>query len=115
MTLAPLSSLLSLAGNLHAMAPSPAAGAEGGSAWLQFLPFGLIIVLFYWLLIRPQQKQANERKKLLSDLKGGEDVITVSGVYGKIVKVNEDDTMILKISDSTNIKVTRQAIERLQK
>ena len=73
-------------------------------------------MLFYWLLIRPQQKQAKERKKLLvNDLKPDEDVITVSGVYGKIVKVNEDDTLILKISDSTNIKVTRQAVERLQK
>jgi preprotein translocase subunit YajC len=99
---------------LHAMAPAPAGGPTPGPL-ATFLPFGVIIVLFYFLLIRPQQKQQNERKKLLGQLQGGEDVVTVSGVYGKIVKVNEDDTMILKISDNTNIKVTRQAIERLQK
>jgi preprotein translocase subunit YajC len=106
--------MTSFATQLHAMAPSPA-GAEGPGPIATFLPFGVIIVLFYFLLIRPQQKQQNERKKLLQELKGGEDVVTVSGVYGKIVKVNDDDTMILKISDNTNIKVTRQAIERLQK
>jgi preprotein translocase subunit YajC len=99
---------------LHAMSPVPGP-AEGPGALASFLPFAVIIVLFYFLLIRPQQKQQKERTNLLKNLKGGEDVVTVGGVYAKVVKVNEDDTMILKISDNTNIKVTRQAVERLQK
>lgn len=106
--------MISMVSQLHAMSPVPGP-AEGPGPLATFLPFGIIIVLFYFLLIRPQQKTAKERTELLKKLSGGEDVVTVSGVYGKIVKVNEDDTMILKISDNTNIKVTRQAIERLQK
>lgn len=99
---------------LYAMSPVPGP-AEGPGPLATFFPFIVIIALFYFLLIRPQQKSAKERQNILKSLQGGEDVVTVSGVYGKIVKVNDDDTMILKISDNTNIKVTRQAIERLQK
>ncbi len=101
----------------HAMAPQPAAGGEvsGMDTLRQMAPFFIIIVLFYFLLIRPQQKQAKERKKMIAAAKEGDKVVTVSGVYASIVKVNDDDTLILKISDNTNIKVTRQAIERLQK
>jgi preprotein translocase subunit YajC len=101
---------------LYAMSPTPAAaGADAPSPLVSFFPFIVIIGLFYFLIIRPQQKSQKERSNVLKNLQGGEDVVTVSGVYGKIIKVNEDDTMILKISDNTNIKVTRQAIERLQK
>ncbi len=100
----------------HAMAPQAATG-DGASSnpLMSIAPMLVIIVLFYFLLIRPQQKQAKERKKMIAAAKEGDKVVTVSGVYASIVKVNDDDTLILKISDNTNIKVTRQAIERLQK
>ncbi len=100
----------------HAMAPQPASGdAPQSNPLISFAPMLIIVVLFYFLLIRPQQKQAKDRKKMIEAVKEGDKIVTVSGVYASVVKINEDDTLILKISDNTNVKVTRQAIERLQK
>ena len=100
----------------HAMAPQPASdGAPAPNPLLQFAPMIIIVGLFYFLLIRPQQKAAKERTKMIGAAGIDDKIITVGGVYATIVKVNEDDTLILKISDNTNVKVTRQAIDRLQK
>ena len=99
---------------LYAMSPTPGP-AEGPGPLISFLPLIIIFVLFYFLLIRPQQKQTKERSDMVAKLDAGDKVVTVSGVYATVVKVNEDDTLILKISDNTNIKATRQAVERLQK
>jgi preprotein translocase subunit YajC len=103
----------------HAMAPQPpAAGGTDASApnpLASFLPIIIIVGLFYFLLLRPQQRQQKERTAMINGVKADDKIVTVSGVYATVVKVNDDDTLILKISDNTNIKVTRQAIERLQK
>jgi preprotein translocase subunit YajC len=107
---------MTFATQAYAMAPQPATdGAPAPNPLLQFAPMIIIVVLFYFLLIRPQQKQAKERTKLINGAQADDKVITVGGVYATIVKVNEDDTLILRISDNTNVKVTRQAIDRLQK
>lgn len=100
---------------LYAMAPSQPGPGEGPSAFMSFLPLLVIFALFYFLLIRPQQKQQKERQALLKELKGGEHVVTVSGVYGTVTKVNDDETLQLQIAENVKIKVTRQAIERLVK
>lgn len=99
----------------YAMAPTPAADGAASNPLLQFAPMIIIVVLFYFLLIRPQQKQAKERTKMIAGAQVNDKIITVGGVYATIVKVNEDDTLILKISENTSVRVTRQAIDRLQK
>ena len=100
----------------YAMAPQPSTdGTPAANPMLQFAPMVIIVVLFYFLLIRPQQKAAKERTKMIAAAEANDKVITVGGVYATIVKVNDDDTLILKISDNTNVRVTRQAIDRLQK
>lgn len=75
----------------------------------QFGPLILIFVIFYFLLIRPQQKREKERKKMLASLKKGDDVITIGGIYGKILNI-KDDVLTLEVGDKVKINVTRSAI-----
>lgn len=101
---------------LHAMAPPPG-GADGPAPnpLVSFAPLIIIFVLFYFLLIRPQQKQQKERENMVKSLKEGDKVVTAAGFYATVQKVNEDDTVILKLSENTNVKAARSAVDRLQK
>jgi|TARA_B110000196_G_C20789014_1_gene494698 preprotein translocase subunit YajC len=74
-----------------------------------FLPLVVIFVLFYFLLIRPQQKRAKEHKKMVDELAEGQEVVTAGGVLGKIVSVN-NDWLTLEVSDGVSLKVQRGTI-----
>jgi len=84
------------------------APAPGGL--MSFVPFIIIFILFYFMLIRPQMKQAKEHKKLLSELKKGDEIMLASGILGKIEKV-ADNFVILEISDDTQIKVQKNSVQ----
>jgi preprotein translocase subunit YajC len=105
---------------LYAMAPTPSstdagAAAPSGSPFMSLLPLVVIAVLFYFLLIRPQQKQAKEREKLLKDLKEGDKVVLVSGVFATVVKIEDEGKVVrLQIADGVQVKANRVAVERLQ-
>ncbi|MEK7683725.1 MAG: preprotein translocase subunit YajC, partial [Nitrospirota bacterium] len=87
-----------------AMAPAQGQGAEGGgSTIMSFLPLILIFVVFYFLLIRPQQKKAKEHKQTLEGLKKGDKVITSGGVYAVIEAVGTT-TVTLKIAENVKVK-----------
>jgi len=73
---------------------------------LSFLPIILIFVVFYFLLIRPQQKRAKEHKNLLTNLKEGDQILTSGGIYGRITGIR-DDKITLEISDKVRVKVSR--------
>ena len=75
----------------------------------QFAPLILIAIIFYFLLIRPQQKQRKEAQKLMASLKSGDKVVTGSGIHGLITNV-KDTTVILKIADNVKIEIDRAAI-----
>lgn len=81
------------------------------SAIVQFLPFIFVIVIFYFLLIRPQQKQEKAHKKMLSELKTGDQIVTIGGIMGKIVTLKEDCLTIETGADHTKIKLQRWAIK----
>lgn len=87
----------------------PSSGESGGSPLVAVLPFVLIFVFFYFLILRPQRKQSKEREELLGSLKRGDDVITSGGIYGKIVNVDED-ILTLEIAKGINIKISRSGI-----
>jgi len=72
----------------------------------QFGPLILIFAIFYFLIIRPQQKREKDRKNMLSSLKEGEDIITIGGIYGRILNIKED-VITLEVGDKIKIKVTR--------
>ena len=78
----------------------------------QFIPLILIFVIFYFFLIRPQQRKAKEHKKMVAALKVGDEIATSGGIYGKIIKLTESYAMI-KISNNTEIKLQRNSINQI--
>lgn len=94
---------------IFAMAPS---GGEGGGMVSTIIMFGAIFLIFYFMIIRPQQKKAKERDKLLSNLEKGDKVITSGGIHGIIAGIDEK-TLLLQISDNLKVKVERSAITQV--
>lgn len=86
-------------------------GGEGQTGLLSLVPFLLIFVIFYFLLILPQQRKQKEQKKLLEALKKGDKVITSSGIWGSINRLDKE-TVTLQIDDNTRIKIQRDNIAR---
>ncbi|TWI78276.1 preprotein translocase subunit YajC [Lacibacter cauensis] len=80
----------------------------GGSIQLVFL--GLMIVVFWLFMIRPQAKKAKEQKKFIDDLQKGDKVVTIAGIHGVINKVNEDGTLSLEINPGSYIKIEKSSI-----
>ena len=81
------------------------------STFTSLVPMLLIFVVFYFLLIRPQEKKRKAQTQLVSTVKPGEEVLLHSGIYGKVVKVNENDsTLLLQVSKDSEIKVLQSAI-----
>ena len=84
-----------------------------GSGIAQFIPLILIFVIFYFFLIRPQQKKIKDHKLMVAGLKRGDEVVTSGGIVGKIEKVFEDDKIDLLISDNVSVKVVKSTIHNL--
>ncbi|MCX7744986.1 MAG: preprotein translocase subunit YajC [Flavobacteriales bacterium] len=84
-------------------------GQGGGSGWEQLIPLVLIFVVFYFFMIRPQTKKAKEQKKYRESLTKGDKVVTIGGIHGKIVDM-DDSTFILEMIDKSRIKVEKSAI-----
>eukprot|EP00828_Plagiopyla_frontata_P033624 TRINITY_DN43652_c0_g1_i1.p2 TRINITY_DN43652_c0_g1~~TRINITY_DN43652_c0_g1_i1.p2 ORF type:complete len:129 (-),score=13.56 TRINITY_DN43652_c0_g1_i1:80-466(-) len=84
------------------------AGAQGGQAggFTAFVPLILMFVIFYFLLIRPQQKKAKEHQNMINNLKKGDRIITSGGIHGTIVSL-DDTSMNLEIADNVKIKINR--------
>jgi len=91
---------------LIAMAPQ---GGEGGSMVSTIIMFGAIFLIFYFMIIRPQQKKSKAREKLLSNLEKGDKVVTSGGIHG-IISGLDEKTCLLQVSDNLKMKVERSAI-----
>jgi preprotein translocase, yajC subunit len=81
----------------------------GGSMWSTILMFALLIVVFYFFLIRPQSKRQKEVRKFQDSLENGKSVITQGGIYGKIKEV-KDNYVILEIAEGVKIKVNKNML-----
>ena len=92
-----------------AMAPQGQGGSPEGSLFSTLLMFALIIGIFYFLILRPQQKRQKERQKLLEALKKGDRVITTGGLHGTIAGIDEK-TVLLQVADNMKMKFERSAI-----
>jgi preprotein translocase subunit YajC len=91
-----------------------AAGGPGaGAAFAQFLPIILIFVIFYFLLIRPQQKKMKEHRAMVEALRRGDQVVTAGGIVGKVSKVQEDNTIEIEIADGVKVKVIKHTITQV--
>ena len=84
-----------------------------GSGIAQFIPLILIFVIFYFFLIRPQQKKVKEHKLMVSALKRGDEVITSGGVVGTVERVLDDDKIDVQIADNVTIQIVKSTIQSL--
>ena len=96
-----------------AMAPPPGGSGEG-SMVSTLLMFGLIISIFYFMILRPQQKKQKEREKLLSAIKKGDKVITAGGLHATIAGI-DDKTVLLQVADGVKLKFERSSVSTVVK
>jgi len=92
---------------------APQAGAASGSASGQmmttFMTFGLVILIFYFLIIRPQNKKQKETKKMIEALKKGDKVATIGGIRGTVTSV-KDTTVVIKVDTNAKIEFSKSAV-----
>ena len=81
------------------------------SNFAQFIPLILIFVIFYFFLIRPQQKRVREHKDMVKNLKRGDEVITSGGIIGKVDRVYEDDKLEIEISEGVKVNVIKNTVQ----
>ncbi len=88
-----------------------AQAAPGGSGQMMttFVTFGLVILIFYFLIIRPQNKRQKETKKMLEALKKGDKVISIGGIRGTVQSVKEE-VVVVKVDDNTKLEFSKSAI-----
>jgi preprotein translocase subunit YajC len=84
------------------------AGKPGG--WLQILPWIGIFVVFYFFMIRPQQKKAKEQKQFRESLKKGDQIVTIGGLYGRIASIEDDNTILVEVDKGIKLKFEKSAV-----
>ncbi|MBT5558601.1 MAG: preprotein translocase subunit YajC, partial [Proteobacteria bacterium] len=89
-----------------------AGGAGGEAGWMQFLPMIILFVIFYFLLIRPQQKRAKQHRDMVAGLSKGDEVVTNGGILGKITDVGEN-FMTVEIASGTHVKVQKSLVQTM--
>lgn len=94
------------------MAPTEAGAAGPGSIVPTLITFGLVFVIFYFLIIRPQNKKQKETKRMLEALKKGDKVVTIGGIHGTIQGIKED-SVVLKVDSNTKMTMSRSAISNV--
>jgi preprotein translocase subunit YajC len=87
-----------------------AAGGDTNSMLMSLLPFALIFVIMYFLILRPQQKKVKDHAELVKNIRRGDTVVTSGGLVGKVTKVVDDDQIEFEISDGVRVRQMRQMI-----
>lgn len=92
----------------------PQQGDAGGGFASTIIMFALIILIFYFMILRPQKKRQKEREQMLSSVKKGDKVVTIGGVHGTVVGV-EEKTLLIQVADNVKLKFERSAISTITK
>ena len=99
---------------MASIAWAQAGGASSGASGLfSLVPFILIFVVFYFLLILPQQRKQKQHKEMITKLKKGDKIISSAGIWGSITRLDKD-TVTVQIDDNTKVKMQRENITRLR-
>ena len=96
--------------NLLSLAASGAEGATGGNQYSSLIMIGLLFVVMYFLMIRPQRKRQKEEQEMRQSLEIGDEIITIGGIVGRVVTIREEDIVIETGADRTKIKFKRWAV-----
>ncbi|HVP19512.1 MAG TPA: preprotein translocase subunit YajC [Spirochaetia bacterium] len=92
---------------------APGSGGGGGTQLVTMLvTFGLIIVVFYFLVIRPQNRKQRDAKKMLENIQKGDRVVTIGGLHGSVESV-KDDSVVLRVDDNVKLKFNKSAISQV--
>jgi preprotein translocase subunit YajC len=92
-------------GPVFAMGASP----DGGSAWMNFVPFALVLGIFYFIILLPMKRKQQKVQEFLSNLKVGDRIVTTGGIYGQVTRLGEQSVQV-QIADKVKIEVAKAAI-----
>lgn len=92
---------------LFVVLAAPPGGKSGG---FEFVFLGMMILVFWLFMIRPQAKKAKDQKKFVENMQKGEKIVTIAGIHGRVHRVNEDGTIDLETSPGSYIKIEKSAI-----
>lgn len=99
--------------NLFPPAYAQGIGGGGGEGLAAFLPFVLIFVVFYFLLIRPQQKRAKDHRQMVKQLRRNDKVVTAGGIVGKVARAPDEGEVEIEIAEGVRVKVVRETITQV--
>ena len=91
---------------------TPPSGGGGTQLITMLVTFGLIIVVFYFLVIRPQNRKQRDAKKMLENIRKGDRVVTIGGMHGFVDSV-KDDAVVLKVDDNVKVKFSKSAVSQV--
>ncbi len=89
-------------------------GGGSGDLVLQLVPFLLIFVIMYFLIIRPQQRRVKEHQELVSNVRRGDTIVTTGGIVGKVTKATDDPEIEVEIADGVRVKLVRTMISEVR-
>ena len=92
------------------ISPAYAQGIGGGDGFSTLVPLVLIFAVFYFLLIRPQQKRAKTHREMLGNIRRGDKIVTGGGILGKVIKVRDNDELDVEIAEGVKIRVQRGGV-----
>jgi preprotein translocase subunit YajC len=96
-------------GSVFAMGATP----DGGSPWVQFVPFAIVLAIFYFIILLPMKRKQQKVQQFLDSLKVNDRIVTTGGIHGQITRIGEQ-TVQVQIADKVRIEVSRAAIGGLQ-
>jgi preprotein translocase subunit YajC len=97
------------------ISPAYAQGIGGGSDFLiQLVPILLMFVIFYLLLLRPQQQKLKAHREMVANLRRGDTVVTAGGIVGKVTKVRDDNEIEVEIADNTRVRVVKGTVSEVR-
>lgn len=100
--------------NLKYLLGQAVPGDPGGGIMSTVIMFALIILIFYFMILRPQQKRQKERQKLLEGVKKGDKIITVGGLHGTVVGV-EEKILLVQVADNLKLKIERSGVSSINR
>lgn len=117
-----MNNLLSALNNTHLLldgassSTSSAAQTSGGAASMisMIVVWGIVLLALYFIMIRPQRKKAKEEKQMRENLQVGDEIVTIGGIYGRVISLSEDTMVIESKSDHSKITVARWALQTNQ-
>jgi len=99
--------------NLPTLMAAPSGEGQSGSLLPTLITFGLVFVIFYFLIIRPQNKQKKDQQKMIDALKKGDRVVTIGGIHGTVQSVKESE-VVIKVDANTKMTMSRNAVSSVK-